>query len=93
MTRTPRSQLRAFYASIGITGSAARKAIAHDLRLARYNYADQNRAICAELGRDVAWARLCTIGLHNPLAAGFLFELTPQGLDYWAQRAYTDGAQ
>lgn len=91
MKRTPRTQLRAYYASVGIKGSAARKAIAHDLRLARANYADQNRMVCAELGLDAAWKKLCGLGYHNVLGAAFIFDFTPQGRKYWSDRAYADG--
>lgn len=89
MIKSPRKQLRTYYAGLGITGSAARKPIASDMRKARANYADQNQRVCATVGAHEAWRRVCAVGYG--IESCFVFAITPEGLDYWAARAFPGG--
>lgn len=72
---TPRKQLQAFYARQGLTGKHARKAVAHDLRLARKEF---NRTY-----QGGNWAGACEFGL----AGLFVWRLSPQGSGYWIDRS------
>lgn len=74
---TPRKQLQAFYAAQGLTGKHARKAVAHDLRLARREFA----ALPGDLREG--WKVHCRGGL----GALFVWANSPQGHVYWQQRA------
>lgn len=71
---TPRKQLQAFYAAQGLTGKHARKAVAHDLRLARREF--------MRVSTPEYWRYSCKFGLSGL----FVWHISRQGARYWMLR-------
>lgn len=77
MSATPRKQLQAFYKAQGLTGKHARKAVTHDLRLARRNFKAKPVLFVR------SWQARCRLGIGSL----FVWSETAQGHGYWRERA------
>lgn len=85
---TPRKQLRAFYASQGLTGKQLRSAMRYDLRQVRRYAVSSNRRplemLRGPMSDTQVWAECNQCGLG--IGGMFLFCGTKEGYEYWIKR-------